>query len=313
MNKPLDYLVIHKDGTWYCRKYGLANSYNGAWTADDLVNGQPANILPDKQWCSLTEKPVHIQRWVTPGRVVTGYRLKDEFATVGSALPVEVDVNYFAYDDDDMRRHGDVIGLYEPIYDEPAPFMEDVAVNFIYADMDCAPQKRTIPVRTEFPHSVAAYPETHHKFPCVVASDTLFDIVYGRVKQHIAGNPDYETDNLNNIKSLTVKRRVAFEHHVSREFTVNPLAKPSRQRKELRTVTYEWRNLFTIQGSSYSSGRGMTLPNLKCSDYADAERRVEEFVQHILSYLDDGYMVVCKHCEGAGVIRREKVSVSIPD
>jgi len=289
-------IVMQKAG----RSYVKLSSYKG-FAGGYVINGEDAIQAPgDKSYAIVDGEVTTLERKLTKSRSIIGYALYDRYKDI-TQLPHETPVDAFSRDED-----GDLCGpnaeFYHAVYDEPQQYLEPVEFEVI--DRDCEPV--TIPpyVTIEFPNNIAKFPETQHKYPCRIGSETVFNLLWDRVKAAVSeSDGKYVMDDYKSIQTLTVSERIAIPYHESK--TVEYYPTPRARKTKTRTVPINWRTVkvFEICGPKYSqSGKKACTSAVRGENYADLQTKLEAYIQSFLVQLTEGKRLVCEHCRGEGVV-----------
>lgn len=291
-------IVMEKDGFSYVK----LESY-GSFGSSYVINGLDAVQAPgDKRYAIVEGTVTSIERKRTPSRRVIGYELYDRYKEI-TQLPHEVPVDSFTRDDD-----GDLCGenaeFYRAKYDDPQPYLEPVEFEVI--DRNCAPVQIPSYVTIEFPHNIARYPETQHKYPCYIGAKSMFNLLYDRVKERVDASEDkYKMDSYRNIQTLTVSERIAIPYHETTTRSYYPTIRSRKTKTETVAVKWKTVKIFEITGpeySGYKDGKSPRIMPVKGASYAELQTNLEAYIQSFLTQLDEGKRQVCAHCRGEGIV-----------
>lgn len=309
-------IAIKKGDVWYM-KYP---AYNADWKTV-RVNGTPVSICPDSHWISMTTPPTAFEQLITLPNKLVGYKRKSEFANEQINAPDIVGLNYFAVERDcdynnRPTEHAEYFGFYEPIYETQEPYWKLLEWEIVLVDTDCEPRTMKYPAKADFPHDVANYPETHHKYPCSISSDALFDILYPLIEAKVEASEFLSKDNFRNIKIVTVKRRITLAEPKEFKRNVSRLgAKIPKWQKWF--AGNGWMTTFELAASScgwlamrrrHLNGRNRSdyeyerVPSLHGDNYDDLEKKIDAYIAEILSRLNDVEICECTECKGRGYI-----------
>jgi len=293
-------IVLKKSNVWYAK----SPEYNG-WDDRYQINGAPVEKCIDGRWCQLSQQPQKIEVLVTPPSRIVAYKLRDDCREVAPNAAAEVAPEFFAlHDDYETRDNEHLYRLYEEVRETPESYLDLCEWDIVLADLDCEPVTMTLPVKVDVPKVFTEYLETHHKYPCTLSSDALFDLLWDRVHAKIGASDNFQMDAYKNIRALTVKRLIKFAtpQKASRNVARFGARKPKWQ-KYLKH--YDAKTLFTIHGASYKSS-GPYTPTLRANNYAEMEKQVDEYCQGFLDQLEDVAISECPHCQGYGFVEAAK-------
>lgn len=290
-------IVMMKDGVSYakCSSYG---SFSGAY----VINGVDAVLAPGDKSYAIVEGTVEtFERKMMPARNIIGYELYDRYKEI-TQLPHELPADSFTRDDE-----GDLCGknaeFYMAKYNVPEPYLQPV--DFEIIDRDCEPVKIPSYVVIEFPNNIAKYPETQHKYPCRIGAETVFNLLWDRVKAVVdASDGRLSMDSYKSIQTLTINERIAIPYN---ETTTRSYYPTARSRKpKIETVAVRWKTikLFETCGPKYSNSAGKnSVSTVRGENYADLTDKLEAYIQTFITQLDGDKREVCRHCRGEGVVK----------
>jgi hypothetical protein len=291
-------IVMQKDGVSYVKLVSYGNFSGNHY----VINGEPAvQADGDKTYAVVNGVVTSIERKVTPQRNRIGFVLIERYREI-TQLPHELPLGAFVYDDD-----GDLCGenaeFYRGIFDDPQPYLE--AVEFDIIDRDCEPVNMPSYVVIEFPNNIAKYRETQHKYPCYVSSETAFNLLWDRVKEHVtASNGIYVIDDYKSIQALRVQERINIPYHETKQRSYYPTQRSRKMKTETVPVTQKLVKVIEIYGPKYgqdAAGKQRTQ-TIRGVNYADLQTNVESYIQSFLTQLADGKREVCRHCRGEGIV-----------
>ncbi|MEW9698011.1 hypothetical protein [Paenibacillus sp. SI8] len=296
-------IVMEKDGFSYVK---LSEYSSHVFGNTHVINGVDAIPAPGDNRYAIVEGTVNtIERKRKTSRRVIGYELYERYKEI-TQLPHEVPVDSFTYDDD-----GDLCGetaeFYRAKYDDPKPYLEPVEFEVI--DRNCAPVQIPSYVTIEFPNNIAKFPETQHKYPCRISAETVFNLVYDRVKERVDGSDDkYYIDNLRNIQMLRVDERIAIPYHETRSRSYYPSVRSRKPKTVTEQVRWKMARVFELKGPKYGSGADNVLlaQTVRGNNYAELQTNLEAYIRTFLTQLDEGKRQVCAHCRGEGIVEVTK-------
>ncbi|GAG17730.1 unnamed protein product, partial [marine sediment metagenome] len=160
----------------------------------------------NSKWAMVEGDVYSVQRARIVRGEVTGFQLAHKYKGVASNLPETQPLNAFVYNDQD-RFEGDLIEFYEEVRAESTEELEPIEWQVI--DMDCEPVELPKYVLVKFPDSLRQYPQTWHKYPCVIGVPDVFNLVYDRVAEVVdSSDRKYGRNDYRNIQILGVWENV---------------------------------------------------------------------------------------------------------
>jgi len=288
---------MEKDG----RSYVKLASYNG-FGKSYVINGEEAKPAPgDQNYAIVTGKVERIEVRRTTQRNRIGYKLYERYREI-TKLPHDLPVDAFTRDED-----GDLCGenaeFYYAVYDDPQTYLESLEFDVI--DRDCEPVKIPSYVTIEFPHNIARFPETQHKYPCYIGGAAVFELLYDRIKERAATSEGkFKTDDYRNIQALRVEEIIDIPYPETKTTSYYPTARSRKPRTMTVPVRHKSVKVFEIYGPKYGSS-DRPIPRtqtIRGGNYAELLANIETYIQSFLVQMADGKRQVCACCRGEGIV-----------
>lgn len=293
-------IVMEKDGFSYIKLHEYASH---AFGCTHVINGLDAVPAPgDKRYAVVEGTVTSVQTKRLARRSVIGYGLYDRYKEI-TQLPHDVGADSFTRDDD-----GDLCGqnaeFYYAKYDDPQPYLEPVEFDII--DRNCAPVQIPSYVTIEFPHNIARYPETQHKYPCRIGAESVFNLLYDRVKERVEKSEGkYTIDDYRSIQMLRVDERISIPYNETSQRSYYPTQRSRKMKTETVHVRWKTARVFELKGPKYGTGADKTplVQMVRGNDYEELQTNLESYIQSFIVQLDEGKREVCVNCRGEGVVK----------
>lgn len=292
MNEKI--IVMQKGGVSYVKlsSYGMS-AY--------LINGIEPVVAPGNSNFAMVDGEItRIERKKTATRSIIGYALYDRYKEI-TQLPHGMPAGAFTRDED-----GDLCGenaeFYRAVFDNPQPTLDPV--DFEIVDRDCAPVAIPHYVTIDFPNNIARYPETQHKYPCRIGAETVFNMLWDRVKERVdASAGHYTMDSYKSIQTLTVNERIEIPFHQTRQVEYYPTQRSRNTKTRTEVVKTRTVKVFEVCGPKYSNSGGKAcVQSIRGENYAELQANLEAYIQTFLAELTEGRRQLCEKCRGEGVL-----------
>ena len=293
-------VAIKKGNVWYIK----SPEYNLDW-ADIRINNKPAIQCPHPDWGSCLEEPRKIERLNRPSNKLVGFQRKVEFASEKLSTPDYIaDPEYFSYDDETETYNHEVYkDFYSRVYEKQEPYWEELDWDINLVDADCEPVVMSLPVKIDFPNDIAKYKETHHKYPCRITSDDLFYHVREKIIEKVKASDQLKIDDYKGIGSLNVSRKIGLAQPKKSKRDISGL-RARKPKWQYFTRTEEWRTVLDLNAAKYRKSLDVTTPEIRADNYAELQKKVAEYVESIVTPLEDVEICECPQCGGYGYISK---------
>lgn len=287
--------VMTKGGKSYV-KLGYGGKYR--------INGQESvPARGDTAWSVVDGDVDRIEQYVPGPRTLSGFsRVQGSPDTIPawiSVAAVERDA-----DGEWRSRSGYDLGYYYPEYTQADGSW--IAVDFDVIDRDCEPVRLPDWCVVDWPANIEHYPEQQHKYPCHVSVKRLFELVAHEVEKLVESSPVLSWDKYLNIGTFTVKHRVDIPPHLRTKETREVYRRPNSKKTTKETIVREhrWEQVLKLNGFYQNrSPDDVYVPELRGSNYADLKKKVDDYIQSIVSLCDPARWTVCEACSGHGMVR----------
>lgn len=294
--------VMKKAGKSYAKLNNVTYNRDRQWR----INGKDA--VPcngDARWCVVEGEITSIEMY-KPGANEPLHYKRNVDAPQNLPEIIQLDRVYRNEDWDYVSLDGFDLDNYCMVYEQKEGSWESVEFDVI--DRDCEPVQLPAWVSVEWPANIEHYPEQQHKYPCSISARSLFELIVGRVELLVKSSPELDWNDYRNIGTFTVKHRVNIPDPLRRQERIEGYKSPRSRKKTVTYVKpeYKWVDLVTVNGFYKDSTRDeIKLAGLRGANYEELHRKVEEYIDSIVSLCDPSTWHVCSACNGRGIVRDE--------
>lgn len=269
-----------------------------------LVNGKvPCWGNGDRSWCVFDGEITSIEVY-RPGKTVPIHYKR--IADAPQNLPEIIQLDRVVRDEDwdYVSLDGFDLGNYQMVYRQEEGSWESLEFDVI--DRDCEPVTLPAWCVVDWPANIEHYPEQQHKYPCSITARSLFGLIVEKVAEIVRQSQNLDWNDYRNIGTFTIKHRVEIPDALRRR-EKREVYKTARSRKpttEYVTPQYKWIDLVTVNGFYKDSSREeVKVPSLRGENFAELQKKVDEYVDSIVSLCDPEQWHVCEACQGRGIVR----------
>lgn len=271
---------------------------------DFLFDGQKALATNKKGWFELHSLPKKVEKLISPPQIISCYKLKEGFVCTDK-LPQEVTSSFFSWDDDNEEyENAEIKGLYEPVYEQKEPYLENVEFEIsTIAHKNSNWQFIVAPKNVQhlLVDEITKHPALLQDEQCFLTTEESYQRIREFIKLNINPRAAYISSDYNFhfevVKKITLHEKEKFQRN----------AKPFAKRPKYVDDYRDDRKISVYdiipkedKRASYSK-HSHIAPKFEGANYEDLENNINNYLNELIEKINEP-VKDCPHCQGRGVI-----------
>lgn len=286
----------------------ISDALNKEWHAANLDNGflfdgQKATTTHKKGWYELPTLPKKVEKLISPPLIVSHYKLKEGFAPT-EKLPEELPEDFFSWNDDEEEyKNVEIKGLYEPVYNQREPYLENVEfeiVTIAHKGSDwkflAAPKN----VQSFLLDEITNHPDLLQDARCFLSSEESYRRIREFVKLNINPRVAYVSSDYG--FHFVVSKKIPLHEKEKYRKCLNIFAKRPKYVDDYRVNrSVEVYNLTPNEKNNREYQNSQLAPKFEGANYEDLENNINNYLTELIEKINEP-LQDCPHCKGRGVV-----------